>query len=538
MRIGGLLPMALLLCAATPPAKPIHIRIDTAAKGHPINPLIYGASFASTEVLRDLNLTVNRTGGNSASLYNWRSDARNAGADYFFESLPITHQLHDQFGRGFMALSRAGGASALLTVPLTGWVARLGPNRTPLASFSVQKYGAQAATDRWMPDAGSGIGKDGWIIAGNDPLDAAEPTSVAEQQAWIRALVAEWGTAAQSGPAFYLMDNEPSLWHRTHRDVRPVGLHAQEYADKVIEAAAMIKAVDPTAKIVAPEEWGWGGYHNSGFDQQLIAAGGAKPQSDRVLQTGGQDYLPWLLQTWKRAGYPVDVVSVHFYPQGGEYSSGNDAGSPAMQDLRSRSTRLLWDIGYAEESWIAQPVALIRSLRAWVDRYYRPGTPIAITEYNWGGENSMSGALAQAEIWGLFGRERLDIANRWQAPEKGTPTYLAMKLIRNYDGRGSGFGERSLPAILPDDDRLSAFAARRSRDGALTVLIVNKQRDRPARLSIDLSSRMAQEAELQTIRLAEGKLQTLPTQRQFQSRIVTTAPPQSATMLVLKTARA
>lgn len=539
MRIGGLLPLALLLCAATPPPDaPISIRIDTAAKDYPINPLIYGASFASAETLRDLNLTVNRTGGNSASLYNWRTNARNAGADYFFESLGLTHQLHDQFGRGFLALSRAGGARTMLTVPLTGWAARLGPNRTPLASFSVKKYGAQAATDRWMPDAGNGIGKDGRPITGNDPFDAAEPTSIAEQQAWIRALVAEWGTAAQGGPAFYLMDNEPSLWHRTHRDVRPVGVHARDYAEKVIEAAAMIKAVDSSAMIVAPEEWGWGGYHDSGFDQQLMAAGGAKAQSDRVLQTGGQDYLPWLLQTWKRAGYPVDVVSVHFYPQGGEYGSSNDAGSPAVQDLRSRSTRLLWDTRYVEESWIAQPVALIPLLRAWVDRYYRPGTAIAITEYNWGGENSMSGAVAQAEIWGLFGRERLDIANRWQAPAKGTPTYLAMKLIRNYDGKGSGFGDRSLPATFPDDDRLSAFAARRSRDGALTVLIVNKQRGRPARLSIDISNRMTQEAELQTIRLAEGKLQTLPTQRQFQSRIVTTAPPQSVTMLVLKAVRA
>ena len=51
---------------------------------------------------------------------------------------------------------------------------------------------------------------------------------------------------------------------------------------------------------------------------------------------GGMDYIPWLLSEWKNAGHPVDVLSVHYYPQGGEY--GDDV-STNMQLLRNRSTR-------------------------------------------------------------------------------------------------------------------------------------------------------------------------------------------------------
>lgn len=34
-----------------------------------------------------------------------------------------------------------------------------------------------------------------------------------------------------------------------------------------------------------------------------------------------------------------------------------------------------------------------------------PGLKLAITEYEWGGDNIITGALAQVEILGIFGRE-------------------------------------------------------------------------------------------------------------------------------------
>src|SRR5258707_14884096 len=84
-------------------------------------------------------------------------------------------------------------------------------------------------------------------------------------------------------------------------------------------------------------------------------------------------------------------------------------------------------------------------MKGWVNAYY-PGTKIGVTEYNWGAEGDMNGATTQADLWGIFGREGLDLANRWTTPATGSPTYLAMKLFRNYDGNGSGLGGTRPPS--------------------------------------------------------------------------------------------
>ena len=46
----------------------------------------------------------------------------------------------------------------MLTIPINGWVAKLGPAGQRLCSFSIAKYGAQTGNDwEWFPDAGNGI---------------------------------------------------------------------------------------------------------------------------------------------------------------------------------------------------------------------------------------------------------------------------------------------------------------------------------------------------------------------------------------------
>ena len=72
-------------------------------------------------------------------------------------------------------------------------------------------------------------------------------------------------------------------------------------------------------------------------------------------------------------------------------------------------------------------------------------------------------------------REGLDIGTRWTTPGSSTPTYKAMKMYRNYDGNKSTFGDTSVSATGPNPDNVSAFAALRSTDGALTVMAINKQ---------------------------------------------------------------
>ena len=134
---------------------------------------------------------------------------------------------------------------------------------------------------------------------------------------------------------------------------------------------------------------------------------------------------------------------------------------------------------------------------------YYPGTKIGITEYNWGAERSMSGATAQADIWGIFGREGLDLATRWTTPAVASPTFKAMQMYRNYDGHKSTFGSISVSDRVPDPDTLSSFAALRQSDGALTVMVVNKALSGPTPVALSLSHFAAADA-AQAWQLAGG----------------------------------
>src|SRR5260370_4063587 len=224
-----------------------------------------------------------------------------------------------------------------------------------------------------------------------------------------------------------------------------------EIYGKMQQYSAAIKSVDPNAIVVGPEEWGWDGYFFSGYDQQYAPSHGWT-YPDRANH-GNEDYLPWLLDQFHQYETAngkrlLDVFSVHYYPQGdssGHQEFSND-DSAETQALRNQSTRSLWDPNYVDKSWIPSTginggiVRLIPLLKQWVSQHY-PGLKTAITEYNWGDEANINGATTQADIYGIFGREGLDIGTRWTTPAASTPTYKAMQLYRHSDGNHSTFGE-------------------------------------------------------------------------------------------------
>ena len=529
--------VALLALGAGAQAQnaPVTVTIDAQAGRHPISPAIYGVASASTAQLSALNSPLNRSGGNGATRYNWRANASNHAADWFFESIPETSAVPGESGDTFIANSKGAGAQPMLTIPMIGWVAKVGPNREKLASFSVAKYGPQEKTDQWMPDAGNGKKPDGKTdVTGNDPREAHVPSDPAFQKAWVQHLVAKWGTSAKGGLKYYLMDNEPSLWQSTHRDVHPTGPTMEEILDDIVSYGRMVKSVDPGALVVGPEEWGWNGYRLSGYDQQWGGVHGWNGPLPDQTKHGGMEYLPWLLDQLHRGNQLtgkriLDVFTVHIYPQGGE---GGDAVDEKTQLLRNRSTRSLWDPDYKDESWINDKVMLIPRLKGWVAKYY-PGTKIGVTEYNWGAENHISGATAQADILGIFGRENLDMATRWTTPDATTPTFKAMQMYRNYDGKKSGFGDVSVSDTVPNPDEVSSFAAVRSSDKALTVMVVNKSlhASAPATLSLaHFAAGAAAQAWQLTSANAVTPLAAIPVQG---NTLRATLPAQSVTLFVI-----
>jgi len=512
----------------------VTISIDVNAGRHRIDPNIYGVAAAATADLNDLNVPLNRYGGNNSSRYNWQQNADNRANDWYYESIADSSAVAGERGDTFFSTSRAANAQAMLTVPMIDWVAKVAANRNKLASFSIAKYGAQTGSDsQWFPDAGNGVLANGQFVAGNDPNDANVPSNSSFQQGWIQHLVGRWGTNANGGVRYYILDNESSIWHSTHRDVHPVGAMMNEIRDKMVDFAGKIKSVDPSALIVGPEEWGWSGYFYSGYDQQYGSQHGWSVLPDRQNHSGA-DYLPWLLDSIRQSSVAaglrlLDVFSVHYYPQGGEF--GDDT-STAMQLRRNRSTRSLWDPSYVDETWINDKVMLIPRLRSWVNAYY-PGTAIAVTEYNWGAENHINGATTQADILGIFGREGLDAAARWTTPASTTPTYKAIKMYRNYDGSRSAFGDTSVTATVPDPNTLSAFAAQRSTDAALTIMVINKALSGTMPATINVAH-FADRGTAQVWQLTSANAITrAPDVNVTASSIALTLPAQSITLLVV-----
>lgn len=462
--------ISLIAAVVTPGTNAlVTIQVDTLTNRHAISPLIYGVAFASSSQLLDLNAPLHRSGGNGTTTYNWQNNAWNHAADWYFESIAETSSAVGGDGDDFITTSKNGGAQPMLTIPTLGWVAKLGSNRSSLASYSTNKYGPQTANDYWFSTAGNGVSlATGLNITNNDPNDANLPSGTNYQAGWVQHLTNTWHSATNGGLRYYLMDNEWSLWQETHRDVHPVGATMQEELGKFCDYSTMVKGIDPDALVLGPEEWGWPGYLNSGYDLQV--SGG----HDRAAN-GGQDFSPWFLSQVQQRSLAagkrlLDVFTLHIYPA--ESNLFGDAVDTATQLMRNQSTRCFWDTNYVDPSWINSIIKLIPRMKNWVTNY--PGTKIGITEYNWGAEGHINGATAQADIYGIFGREGLDLATRWTTPNTGTPTYNAMKIYRNYDGNKSTFGDTSILAAVPNPDILAAFGAVRTSDGALTLMVINK----------------------------------------------------------------
>ena len=526
---------------------PVSITVDAQANRHAISPLIYGVAFASSSsVLQDLNAPLHRSGGNAETRYNWQINATSHAADWYFESIGDSPSTAGADGDSFIQESKGAGAQAMLTIPIIGWVAKLGPGRSILASYSTNKYGPQIATDPYLPSAGNGVGTNSatqtsWLITTNDPTDANMTADTNFQAGWVQHLTNQWGNATNGGLLYYIMDNEWSLWDSTHRDVHPVGATMTEVFTDFCNYATMVKGIDPNALVAGPEEWGWPGYLYSGYDQQWSGANNDYNPADYPDRKahGGQDFGPWFLsQLQQRSATTgqrlIDIFTLHCYPQEGNV--GNNAVDPATELLRNQSTRQFWDTNYVDPSWINSVIALIPRMRSWVTTNY-PGTKIGITEYNWGAEPYINGATAQADILGIFGSQGLDLATRWTAPASGTPTYNAMKLYRNYDGNNSTFGSTSILAAVPNPDNLSAFAAIRTNDSALTLMVINKDINNATPLIANIAN-FANSGTAQAWQLTSANVITRLADVPYANGTVSnTLPSQSITLFILPTAK-
>src|SRR5258708_837227 len=216
----------------------VYVGVDAAAGVHAIDPNIYGTAFATTAQLADLNVALNRDGGNASDTYSYAQDATNHGSDWFFESI-ASGSGNGQGMDSFVSNSQAGGASPSITLNLFDWAAKLGTGRSNLGSFSVAKYGAQKAADPYNLNWGNGVRTDGANVTGNDPNDAYVANDPTTEQAWIQHLIDTFGDSQHGGMQYYTLGNEPGLGNSTHRDIHSDGDTLTQLPDRTIAYAPM-----------------------------------------------------------------------------------------------------------------------------------------------------------------------------------------------------------------------------------------------------------------------------------------------------------
>ena len=287
--------------------------------------------------------------------------------------------------------------------------------------------------------------------------------------------------------------------------MHPLPSTYDEVTQNGIATAEAVKSADPTAAVTGPVVDFWMNFFYSKKDIESGWNTGApchQPWSNPVDRKahGGVPFVEYYLQQMKAAestfgARVLDYLDLHTY-YAGSYEGSSvglaPAGDTGAQKVRLDSTRALWDSTYTDPN-TPQPnyptdpdytadckmpphsPRLIPMMHDWIARDY-PGTKTAITEYNWGGQENINGAIAQADVLGIFGREGLDLATLWGPPDpvKQLPGLMAFEAFRNYDGAGSKFGDLALAASSDDQGKLSVYGARRNSDGAVTIVVLNK----------------------------------------------------------------
>ena len=208
------------------------------------------------EQISAYGLAMMRWGGNHTSRFNPEINAYNTGKDWFFMNRPSMGNWCK-----FEQDNREVGAASYVTIPTLGFVAK----DKQSGSFSVKKYGQQQEVATGHSDHGNGRLPNGAFVSNNDWQDSSVRSTPEFVADGIRLVVRQAGDSPK--PRYWALDNEPMLWHDTHRDVRQQPLGAAELWEKTVQYAEAIKSADPKAKIAGFCSWGWADLYYSALDR-------------------------------------------------------------------------------------------------------------------------------------------------------------------------------------------------------------------------------------------------------------------------------
>ncbi len=447
-----------------------------------ISPYIYGINFYNNVSGAPPLLTFDRAGGNRWTAYNWETNASNAGSDYFYsnDSYLSGRSVPGEAVRFFVTGDQAKNAASLITVQSQGLVSadENGPvsiaNPPDLTRF--KQVVDKKSTVSSVPFTVNPVTTDADVYMDEFlwALNQKVPGNI-------------FGAGAPL-PTFVSLDNEPELWNSTHLEVQghnPVTSDA--YIAKTINLAKALKDQFPNLVIFGPVHFGFQGIYN--WHGELSAT------------PNGNDWFPdKYLTALKTAsttyGRPlVDVYDLHWYAD--VYDSGGtrivNLSSSTLTDpqvqLIVQSPRNLWDPTFHDDNnsnpWIYNelgqtPINLLGRLQTKINAEF-PGMKIAITEYENGGWNHISGTIAQADNLGIFGEQGVFAANLWPVPltgpQVGADSYplAGFRAFRGFDGGNANFGDISLPATSSSVKDVVVYASTdSSTPGRVVFVAINR----------------------------------------------------------------
>ena len=484
---GGVPTLTAPLRPGSVPAADVTFTIDTSQGMWAISPDIYGmnAPFPGKTVDPTMRVTSERLGGNRLSAYNWENNASNAGKDYKFQNdgyLSSSNAAGDAV-RFLMNDAWSTGGGAVVTVPIGDYVSA---DKSP---------GGDVRTDAGTAYLQTRFRKN--LASKGAPF--SDPPNQGDDSVYQDEFVAWAKGCAGTVPLAFCLDNEPDLWAESHPEIHPEDVTYDELCQRTVRFATAIKAVWPAAPILGFVSYGWNGY---------TTLQGAPDAS------GKGEFIDYFLGQMKAAddsaGHRlVDYLDLHWYPEakGGNTRIVFDAAPTnatqvaAWQEARMQAPRSLWDPTYTESSWITSnikgAIKLIPRMRDKIAAKY-PGTKLAFTEWNYGGPNDITGAIATADVLGILGREHVDMAHIWPLAQSEPFIFAGVKAFRNFDGQSGAFGDIGIAAANSDTVNTSVYASLPSSNpNQVIVVAINKKSDADVRAGI----RLAHPANLRTAKV-------------------------------------
>lgn len=515
--------LLLLMLFSTIPAftqLTVQLQLNPDSGQHAISPYIYGTNGPIYQ-----NGPARRSGGNRLSGYNWEHNASNAGADWFHSSdnyltwisgIPAAQE--DQPGivlTDFHDQSIQNNQYSLLTLQMAGYVAR-----DKLGTVDITET---APSHRWREIVNR---KGGVFQISPDTTDGFVYTDEL-----LNFLVSQYGDATSAtGIRGYALDNEPALWLSTHPRIKPSAVRCADLFSRSVDLAKTIKDMDIAAEVFGPALYGFSAFLNL---QSAPDWSNYSSTYDRFIDA----YLAHMKAASDLDNRRLlDVLDIHWYPEPAGVYSGDT--SRAVAETRMQLTRSLWDSSYVEDSWIGQwfsPVALLPGLKASIDQHF-PGTKLAVTEYDYGAANHISGGIAQVDMLGVLGRQGVYWAAKWG--EFDGYVRSAFQLFRNYDGQSGSFGNTAFAVESDLRETVSVYGSfDNNNPSQLHVIACNKDYDQSAALEFTIGGELHyQAAQAWYFDRADSGIRQAPTVNDISNNFFTyDLPPLSVYHFVIET---